>query len=89
MAIWQAFRRRALETHPDKVPTAAPGTAGVGQFAEVLAAYTLLKDERARRTWDEEQARPGVKMRIPKQYPGMARYWAAATHGSLFEHETQ
>lgn len=57
----------------------------MGQFAEVLAAYTLLKDERARRTWDEEQARPGVKMRIPKQYPGMARYWAAVTHRSDLE----
>ena len=69
----QAYRRRALETHPDKAATTAAGTAGISQFEEVQAAYAAIKDEGARHLWDmkcglQRAASASANLRTPKQY---------------------
>lgn len=78
LPLAQAYRRRALETHPDKVAHVAPGTAGVVQFEEVQAAYALLKDDGTRRLYDLKQglgraASASANLRTPKQYTGPSR----------------
>jgi curved DNA-binding protein CbpA len=45
--ITKAFRKRALETHPDKNKDALPGT-----FERINQAYKILKDAESRKAYD-------------------------------------
>eukprot|EP00667_Euglena_gracilis_P013916 EG_transcript_14382 len=48
--VKQAFKRKALESHPDKNP------AGEAVFKQVAEAYSVLGSEAARRRYDEARA---------------------------------
>ena len=63
----QAYRKRVLETHPDKAPVKTAANADA--FAELQAAYALIRDEDVRRQFD-------LQMRIGRYGPVNA---AAAT----------
>ena len=59
----QAYRKRVLETHPDKAPVKTAATADA--FAELQAAYTLIRDEDVRKNFD-------LQMRIGRYTTGGA-----------------
>ena len=67
----QAYRKRVLETHPDKAPVKSAANADA--FAELQAAYALIRDEEVRKNFD-------LQMRIGRYTGGAtaARYamWA-------------
>ena len=56
----QAYRKRVLETHPDKAPVKTAANADA--FAELQAAYALIRDEDVRRQFD-------LQMRIGRYGP--------------------
>ncbi|KAN0071217.1 DnaJ domain containing protein [Elaphomyces granulatus] len=49
--IKSAYRKKALQHHPDKVPTEAQ-EAAKQTFQEIACAYAILSDERRRRRYD-------------------------------------
>ena len=55
--IRTAFRRRAMELHPDRSGMES------GPFQEVQEAYSVLADPERRRRYDQERPRPAVKSR--------------------------
>lgn len=54
----EAYRRRALECHPDKAGAGAP-QPGAADFTEVQRAWDVLRDPQARAAYDAERARDG------------------------------
>jgi DnaJ-class molecular chaperone len=61
-----AYRALALKYHPDRDPT----TYAKRRMLELNAAYALLRDERARETWDRGQrtqrhAQTGARVPAP------------------------
>ena len=76
----QAYRKRVLETHPDKAPVKSAANADA--FAEVQAAYALIRDEDVRRQFD-------LQMRIGRYGPGNAatatRYTTRSACGTRFD----
>ncbi|KAF5352881.1 hypothetical protein D9757_012103 [Collybiopsis confluens] len=53
--IRKAYRRRALQTHPDRLPpnsTAAAKASAEDQFRKINNAYEILKDDQKRRAYD-------------------------------------
>ncbi len=55
--IRTAFRRRAMELHPDRSGMES------GPFREVQEAYSVLGDPERRRRYDQERPRPAVQGR--------------------------
>ncbi|KAF8661261.1 hypothetical protein AX16_001364 [Volvariella volvacea WC 439] len=58
--IRRAYRRRILETHPDKVSATASARAkelALNEFQKVQQAYEVLSDPSQRRTYDHDRKR--------------------------------
>ncbi|KAF9078202.1 hypothetical protein BDP27DRAFT_1413122 [Rhodocollybia butyracea] len=83
--IRKAYKKRALQTHPDRLPpnaTAADKSAAEEQFRKVNNAYEILKDAEKRRVYDihgvfplpREEARPPPHYERPRQRHEYARY---------------
>lgn len=85
--IRDAYRRLALELHPDRNPGDA---AKEERFKEITHAYSILSDERQRARYDHELnrpvPRPGPAYEPPPQYepyqPAQEKY--RATKASFF-----
>jgi curved DNA-binding protein len=60
--IKKAYRRAAKQYHPDMALT----SESAEKFREIREAYETLGDERKRRSYDEELARRGSKLRITR-----------------------
>jgi curved DNA-binding protein CbpA len=70
--IRKAYHKLALEHHPDRNGGSSESEE---KFREISAAYNCLSDERQRKVFDRERARP-----VPRPAPGGA-YTAPAPQG--------
>src|SRR5512146_391385 len=79
--IKSAYRRRALELHPDV------SSSGSDAFLELQQAYAVLSDPSRRAAYDAqaEQVRARVRERAPRERPTRVGRWPSGESFSAVE----
>ncbi|TEB33143.1 DnaJ-domain-containing protein [Coprinellus micaceus] len=87
--IRKAYKKRALQTHPDRLPpTATPERKKESEehFRKVNHAYEVLTDPAKRKEYDTHGVWPPPDTSIPQPSPSSPRFNTTTFNGPFFSH---